>query len=193
MTILSAALLLFLVMDALGNVPIFIASLKAVDPKRQTLVVARELAIALVVMIGFLFLGKPITALLGISEAALSIAGGVILAIIALRMIFPRNESEDEPAEEPFIVPLAIPYVAGPSVLATEMLLMSREPSRWMEWLIALLAAWLASSAILFFASTFRRYLGRRGLVAIERLMGMVLITLAVQMVITGLSSNFAK
>ncbi len=194
MTVISTALLLFLVMDALGNVPLFFSALKHVPPERQNRVVVRELLIALAVLVTFLFLGQHLLALLHISDEALTVAGGVILLLIALRMIFPTPDKnlQEDVEDEPFIVPLAIPYVAGPSALATELLLMSREPHRWSEWLLAVLLAWFASSVILFFASRLRRYLGNKGLVAIERLMGMVLITLAVQMLMTGLA-NFAS
>lgn len=189
MTVGSTALLLFLVMDALGNVPLFFSALKHVAPERQNRVVLRELLIALVILVLFLFLGQPLLGVLHISNEALTIAGGVILFLIALRMIFPTPESnlEEEVQDEPFIVPLAIPYVAGPSALATVLLLMSAEPERWAEWLLAILIAWFASSVILFSASRLRRYLGRNGLVALERLMGMVLITLSVQMLLTGI------
>lgn len=189
MTLISAALLLFFVMDALGNVPLFFSALKHVEPSRQRRIVLRELIIALAIMVGFLFLGQPLLSALQISDAALSVAGGVILILIALRMIFPNrtNSLEEEVEGEPFVVPLAIPYVAGPSVLATELLLMSREPQRWPEWLLAVFIAWLASGIILYFASRLRRHLGHNGLVAVERLMGMVLITVAVQMLMTGI------
>lgn len=188
MTILSAALLLFLVMDPLGNVPFFLTALKRVDPARQNRIVVRELFIALGVLVFFLFTGQYILQILHISEPALTISGGVILFLIALRMVFPSAEKplQEEVDDEPFIVPLAIPYVAGPSALATELLLMSREPERWSDWLLALLIAWAVSSVIIFFASRLRTLLGPKGLVAIERLMGMVLITVAIQMMLNG-------
>jgi MarC family membrane protein len=188
MTITSAALLLFLVLDPLGNVPFFLAALAHLDPSRRRLVVMRELLIALGVLIFFLFLGQGLLAMLGISEPALSLAGGVILFLIAVRMIFPSPEKsmQEEVTDEPFVVPLAIPYVAGPSALATELLLMSKEPDRWLEWLVALLAAWLVASTILFSASSLRRFMGPKGLIAMERLMGMVLVAVAIQMLLTG-------
>lgn len=181
-------------MDALGNVPLFFSALKHVEPSRQNKVVLRELLIALIVLVVFLFLGRYLLGLLQISGAALTVAGGVILFLIALRMVFPSNEKsmEEEVVGEPLIVPLAIPYVAGPSALATVLLLMNREPHRWPEWLLAVFIAWFASSIILYFASKLRHYLGHSGLVAIERLMGMVLITLSVQMLMTGID-NFAS
>lgn len=190
MTIISVAVLMFLVMDPLGNIAFFIAALANVDPKRQRVVIIRELLIALVALIVFLFLGRSFLQLLGISADALTIAGGVILLLIALRMIFPAAEKplKEHVDGEPFIVPLAIPYVAGPSAMATELLLMNKEPSRWPEWLLAIVLAWLACAVILYFASGLRRYLTDKGLIAVERLMGMVLVTVAIQMLLTGLS-----
>ncbi len=195
MTVTSAALLLFLVMDPLGNIAVFLAALKNVHPSRQNRVVIRELLIALGVLVVFLFLGKYILQLLRISEPALGISGGVILLLIALRMIFPSpvKSLKEEVDSEPFIVPLAIPYVAGPSTLAAELLLMSREPQRWPEWLLALLLAWVVNSVILYFASGFRKYLGEKGLIALERLMGMILVTVAVQMLVTGIEQALAR
>lgn len=189
MTTLSAALLLFLVMDPLGNIPLFMTTLKKVDKKRQRFVVIRELLIALALLVGFLFAGQYLLRLLQLSETALTTAGGIILMIIALRMIFPsRDKSLHEEIEgEPFIVPLAIPYVAGPSAMATCMLLISREPERWPDWLLAVVLAWLASALIIYFSSYFARFLGEKGMTAIERLMGMVLITVAVQMLLNGI------
>jgi multiple antibiotic resistance protein len=195
MTVVSAALLLFLVMDPLGNVPFYLTALKDVDPGRQRRVVVRELLIALGVLVFFLFAGPYILLLLHISEPALTLAGGVILLLIAVRMIFPSAEKplHENVEGEPFIVPLAIPYVAGPSALATELLLMSREPGRWPEWLLALVAAWVVSSVIIFFASGLRHLLGAKGLLAIERLMGMVLITVGIQMLLTGMRVALAE
>ncbi|MBK9164726.1 MAG: NAAT family transporter [Acidobacteria bacterium] len=191
----SAALLLFLVMDPLGNIPLFMTTLKKVEVKRQRLVVVRELLIALVVLVGFLFLGQYLLRLLQLSETALTTAGGIILMIIAFKMIFPRRDAslEEDVEGEPFIVPLAIPYVAGPSAMATALLLMSREPSRWPEWLLAVLIAWFASAVIIYFSGYFARFLGEKGLVAVERLMGMLLITVAVQMLLNGIGEFIAK
>jgi multiple antibiotic resistance protein len=194
MTVVSAALLLFLVMDPLGNIPFFLAALKNVDEARQRKVVLRELFIAFIVLVFFLFAGPFLLQLLHISEPALTAAGGVILFLIAVRMIFPSSEKSmhEDFGEEPFVVPLAIPYVAGPSALSAELLLVSREPQRWPEWLLALFLAWSVSSVIIYFASGFRRYLGQRGLIAIERLMGMVLVTVAIQMLMTGIAQFMA-
>jgi multiple antibiotic resistance protein len=188
MSIESAAILLFLVIDPLGNIPFFLASLKSVAANRQSRVIVREMVIAYMVMVAFLFAGRPVLDVLGISDPALTIAGGVILFLIALRMVFPPTDrsAHDDINGEPFIVPLAIPYVAGPSVLATELLLMSREPARWGSWLIAVTVAWAATLLILMLASKLRSYLGQRGMIAIERLMGMLLVAIAIQMFLSG-------
>jgi multiple antibiotic resistance protein len=189
MTIASAALLLFLVMDPLGNIPVYLSALKSVDPARQRRIVTRELLIAYAILVLFLFGGQFILGLLRISDPALSIAGGLVLFLIALRMVFPGAEGamDERVSGEPFIVPLAVPYVAGPSAMAAVMLLMSREPSRWLDWWTALSAAWVACAAILVMGSRLSRVFGQRGLIAMERLMGLVLVAVAVQMFLEGL------
>lgn len=195
MTLASATVLLFLVIDPFGNVPFFVSALKQVDPARRRRVVVRELLIAYAVMVVFLFFGQPLLKVLGISGPALTIAGGVILFLIALRMVFPmRGRSSQEDIEgEPFVVPLAIPYVAGPSVLAVELLLMSDEPTRWPVWLIAISIAWAATAVIVLFGSQVAERLGSRGLIAIERLMGMILVAIAIQMFLTGADMYFGR
>ncbi|HEU4474870.1 MAG TPA: MarC family protein [Gemmatimonadales bacterium] len=188
MTLLSAAVLLFFVMDPLGNVPLFLSALRQVDPTRYRIVIVRELLIALAILIVFLFVGRYLLDLLKVSPAALTTGGGIILLLIAIRMIFPTSERSlrEEVQGEPFVVPLAVPYTAGPSMLATELLFMSREPERWPVWLGAVILAWFASAVILYFAGDLRRLLGERGLTAVERLMGMLLVIVAVEMLMTG-------
>ena len=190
MTLLSAAVLLFFVMDPLGNVPLFLAALRHVDPKRYRAVIVRELSIALAILVLFLFLGQYLLGLLHVSSAALTAGGGIVLLLIALRMIFPTQERSlrEDVEEEPFVVPLAVPYPAGPSTLATVLLLVTREPERWPVWLGAVVLAWLASAVILYSAGNLRKVLGERGLTAMERLMGMLLVMLAVQMFINGVA-----
>ncbi len=190
MTLLSAAVLLFFVMDPLGNVPLFLTALRDVDPARSRTVIVRELVIALVVMVVFLFLGRPVLELLHVSPAALTAGGGFILLLIALRMIFPTSEHslQEEVKEEPFVVPLAVPYTAGPGLLATELLFMTREPHRWPVWLGAVGLAWLASAIILYYSSHLRTLLGDRGLTAVERLMGMLLVVVGVEMLMAGVA-----
>jgi multiple antibiotic resistance protein len=188
MSLLSAAVLLFFVMDPLGNVPLFLSALRHVDPARVRTIILRELLIALAILVVFLFIGRFVLELLQVSPAALTAGGGFILLLIALRMIFPTSERlrREELREEPFVVPLAIPYTAGPGMLATELLFMEREPHRWPVWLGAVVLAWLASAVILYFASNLRELLGERGLTAIERLMGMLLVIVAVEMLMAG-------
>jgi MarC family membrane protein len=190
MTVFSATLLLFLVLDPVGNVPAFLCILKDTEPGRQRHIIIRELLIALFVLIFFMFVGRYILIVLRISEPALSISGGIILFLIAIRMIF-SSVSEmflGGPAGEPLIFPLAVPLIAGPSAVATVLLLMAREPHRWLEWLLAVVLAWFSAGVILLFCAPLRRLFGQRGLTAMERLMGMILTTVAVEMFISGVS-----
>ncbi len=195
MSLASAAVLLFLVMDPLGNIVFFLSALKNVPAARQRYVIVRELVFALIALLVFLFLGGPAMRLLGLSEQALGVGGGVILMLIALRMVFPTRDHslEEEVDEEPFIVPLAIPYVAGLSAMATVLLLMSREPTRWMEWTAAILLAWGACVPIMLASGKLSEVFGRRGLVAMERLMGLVLVTIAVEMLMSGVTQYIAR
>lgn len=188
MTTLSAAILLFFVMDPLGNIPLFLAALKPVEPTRRLPITARELLVAYGLLVAFLFAGGPLLAVLGISGPALTIAGGIVLFLIAVKMVFPDAPGTlgEHVDGEPFIVPLAVPYVAGPSALATLLLLTSRDPGRQWDWFLAVTAAWAASAAILLAGTPLSRVLGEKGLTAVERLMGMVLVAVAVQMVLDG-------
>jgi len=187
--IAAAAVTLFFVMDPLGNMPVFNAVLSRFEPRRRAAITARELVIALVILLVFLFAGTAILKFLGLTQPSLSIAGGVLLFLIALRMIFPPRPSADQSAEpeEPFIVPLAMPLVAGPSTIAILLLLSSREPQRVWEWCTALLLAWAGTTALLTASPYLMRALGPRGLRALERLMGMLLVLLATQMLLDGI------
>jgi multiple antibiotic resistance protein len=190
MTTISAAFLLFLIMDPLGNIPIFLSAMKDLTPKRRRIVLVREMLIALGVLMVFLFAGKYILAALHLRQESMSIAGGIVLFLIGVRMIFPPHEGGvfgDTGGGEPFIVPLAIPCVAGPSTMAALMLLAQDHPDRTVDWSIALTAAWLATSIILFASTALYRMLGASVLTAFERLMGMLLVALSVQMVLDGL------
>ena len=195
MSLLSAAVLLFFVMDPLGNVPLFLAALRHVEPARYRPVIVRELGIALGVLVAFLFTGRYVLGLLRVSPEALTAGGGFVLLIIALRMVFPTRDRSlhEEVRGEPFVVPLAVPYTAGPSMLATELLFMTREPARWPVWLGAVCLAWLASAVILYFAGNLRRLLGDRGLTAVERLMGMLLVVVGVEMLLAGIAAYFRR
>lgn len=190
MTLLSASLLFFLVLDPLGNILFFIALLKNVDKTRRRAVIFRECVIALVVIAIFLFLGKFILDLLGISRTALQLSSGIILFLISIKMIFPINEYEltgKIPEGEPFIFPLAVPLLAGPSVIGTAVIMTSKDPGRPLFWFTAVCIAWLASTVILVSSGFLSSLLKEKALIAIERLMGLILTTVAVQMFIDGI------
>jgi multiple antibiotic resistance protein len=194
MEIFAAAVTLFLIMDPLGNIPIFLSVLAKVEPTRRTRILVRELLIALLVMVAFLLAGPSILTVLGLSREAVTIAGGLVLMIIAIRMIFPSRGGimgDEEDDGEPLVVPLAVPLMAGPSVLATLVLLADTGPERTAYWMLALFGAWLVSAVILLCSPFLYRLLGHRGLKAIERLMGMILVSIAVQMLLNGFASFF--
>ena len=191
MTIASAALLLFLILDPLGNIPVFLSLLKNLKPSRQRAVIVRELLIALGVLMLFLWGGQYALELMHLKQESVSIAGGIVLFLIGLRMIFPPPEGimGEIPDGEPFIVPMAIPMIAGPSGMAAVMLLGSQEPGRMGDWMLALVIAWGATAIILFSATYLQKWLGTRVLTAIERLMGMVIVAISVQMLLDGIAS----
>lgn len=188
MSTLSAGILLFLIMDPLGNIPLFLSLLKNVAPERRRLVLIRELLIALVVLFFFLFSGKYLLIALQLKAESVSIAGGIVLFLIGIRMIFPSPDGVfgGDVDTEPFIVPMAIPAVAGPSTMAAVMLLANSNPGRAVDWSIALFLAWLATSVLLVSSTYLYRWLGASVLVALERLMGMLLVALSVQMFLDG-------
>lgn len=181
-------------MDPLGNIPFYISVLKEIPVKRQRQVILRELLIALFVIVLFHFVGEHLLDFLGISQDTVQIAGGLILFLISLRLIFPNPGDEEKLklAGEPFIVPLAIPLVAGPSVLAAVMIY-SRQIESTLVMIIAIILAWAASLIILLSSPTLGVKLGKKGIIACERLMGLILTFLAVQMFLTGVSDFFAK
>ncbi|MEW8003428.1 MAG: MarC family protein [Candidatus Thiodiazotropha sp.] len=187
--IASVAVTLFLIMDPLGNLPVFNALLSRLDQSRRTRVVARELVIAFFILLGFLFAGGTLLAFLGLTQPSLNIAGGVLLFIISLRMIFPgRPDHGDEAVDEdPLIVPLAVPLIAGPSTIAVLLLLSSSQPGRIGEWTVALFLAWIGTTILLLGSSPLLRLIGTRGSLALERLMGMILVILASQMLLDGI------
>lgn len=187
--IASASVTLFFIMDPLGNVPVFHAVLSKFDSSRRTFVVARELCIALVILLGFLYAGNSILSFLGLSQSSLNIAGGILLFIISMRMIFPKpKDMEDiEGADDPFLVPLAVPMIAGPSTIAILLLLSSSQPQRMVEWSIALFLAWSGTTILLVASPFLLKVLGTRGSRAMERLMGMILVILATQMLLNGI------
>jgi multiple antibiotic resistance protein len=186
--IAAAAATLFFVMDPLGNIPVFNSVLSRFEPRRRAQITARELVIALVIMLVLLFAGTAILNFLGLTQPSLNIAGGVLLFLIALRMIFPGRGAEraSQHDDEPLIVPLAMPMVAGPSTIAVLLLLSSTEPERIWEWCTALVIAWAIATVLLTASPFMMRVLGSRGLRAMERLMGMLLVLLATQMLLNG-------
>lgn len=195
MDIVSAALVLFFVMDPLGNVPVFISVLERVEPRRRRVVLARELLIALGLLVGFLFFGRTLLDTLRLDTDAIRVGGGIVLFLIALRLVFPSEKAwkGSDLEGEPLVFPLAVPLIAGPSALATILLLAQTASPDRMSVLVAIASAWAATALILFASSGLLRVVGRRGLMAAERLMGMLLVLLAVQMVMEGLRAFLAE
>ena len=194
MPVLSAIFLLFLIMDPIGNVPIFLSILKNIPIERRRKIIIRELLIALLVLLFFMFIGKYILQSLQIAESSLGIAGGIILFLIAIKMIFPGINhivTHDEKTE-PLVVPLAVPLIAGPSAIAAVILIMAQEPGRWPEWILALIVAWLIAGIILISSEKLGRALGVRALLAIERLMGILLMFVSVDFILDGIKQIFS-
>jgi MarC family membrane protein len=193
-TFLSALVLLLLVLDPFGSLPIFISVMRNVEPGRRTRVALRESALAFAVLLGFMLTGQWFLVLMHLSERSLEVAGGVILLIIAVRMIFASGgevyASHGE-AREPLIFPLAVPLLAGPSAMATVLLLASRQPERLMTWIGALTVAMLVSAVVLLGADRIRKWIGSSMVSAIEKLMGLVLTAIAVEMILAGLKRYF--
>lgn len=188
----SAVIVLLLVMDPLGNIPLFVAVLREVEPRRRVRIIVRECAIAFAVLLMFVFFGRAILDLLGLSDIALNIAGGVILFLIALRLIFKHPEGVfggEAESGEPFIVPLAIPAIAGPTAIATVVLLVSRAPERLLDWIGALGAAAAVTLTLLLFADRIASLLGAKALAALDRLMGLLLTAIAIEMLLNGIRS----
>lgn len=188
-TFASATVLLLLITDPLGNIPIFANALKGVAPERRTRVIMREVLIAFALLLVFMFVGDGFLRVMGLSGLSLQIAGGVVMFLIALRMIFPPEHgavSVAAPTEEPLIVPLAVPALAGPSALATVMLLVSQAPERRLEWVAALSVTMAVCAIVLVLAERIQRLVGERLVLAFERLMGLILVAVSVEMMIRG-------
>lgn len=185
----SAVVILLLVTDPIGNIPLFVALLRPVAPQRRVWVILRECAIATAVLVVFVLFGRWLLELFGLSDLSLTLAGGVILFLIAVRMIFRSSEGifGESPSGEPLIVPLAIPSIAGPAAIATVVLLVSRAPQRMSEWLAAVAVAMAVTLAALLLAERISRWVGERALIAFERLMGLLLTAIAVEMLLRGI------
>lgn len=187
--VLSLAVTLFFVMDPLGNTPVFHAILKQYQPRQKMQIITREMLIAFIILLAFLVTGTKILGFLGLSQPSLSIAGGILLFIIAIRMVFPLNlPAAVENESDPFIVPLAMPLVAGPSTIALLILQANSEPERLNEWIVSLVLAWIMTTAILVSSAYLFKFFGTKGLRSLERLMGMLLILIAVQMLLDGIA-----
>lgn len=193
-TFLSALILLLLVLDPLGSLPIFISVMRNVAPERRRRVALRESAIAFAVLLVFMLTGQAFLSLMHLSERSLEVAGGVILLIIAMKMIFASGGelyASDGPPREPLIFPLAVPLLAGPSAMATVLLLASRQPERLLHWVGALTVAMSVSALVLLLADRIRKWIGHSMVSAIEKLMGLVLTAIAVEMILAGLKRYF--
>jgi len=192
-TVLAAIFLLIIIMDPIGNVPVFLSILKNIPLERRKKIIIRELIIAFAILLFFMFVGRFLLQLLQIEQSSLGIAGGIILFIIAIRMIFPGTKPmfTHNEESEPLVVPLAIPMLAGPSAIAAVILFMAQEPSRWIEWIFVVFVASLISGIILLSSEALGSKLGNRALTAIERLMGIFLIMVSVDFVLDGIKQTF--
>jgi len=192
-TLLSAFIVLLLVLDPLGSLPVFIPIMRDVPPERRTWVALREVGLAFVVLAAFMFLGEGFLRVMHLSERSLEVAGGVILLMVAIRMIFSHEGGVYGVPEgrEPLIFPLAVPLLAGPSAMATVLLLASRQPERMMSWLGALAGAMAVSGVVLLACDRIRRWVGDSVVAAVEKLMGLVLTAVAVEMILAGLKHYF--
>lgn len=187
----SALVLLFLIIDPFGNIPLFATTLKDTPAEKRWKVILREHLIAFGLLLGFMFAGQTLLSAMGLSLPSLQIGGAVVLFLIAIRMIFPPPDDGDDGIEghEPLIVPLAIPAVAGPSSLATVMLLVNQQPDKFLSWVGALSLAIVASAIILVSADRLQKRLGFRFVVAMEKLMGLILVALSVEMLVRGVKA----
>lgn len=184
----SIAFSLFLLMDPIGNIPLYIATLKEIHPKRQQWIIFRELIIALVIIILFNFVGNELLNFLNVTQDTVQVSGGIILFLISLKMIFPPekiHQPDELKAPEPFIVPLAVPLVAGPTVLAAVMIYSHQQSGTLM--ITAICIAWAVSLIILLLSPFISRLLGTRGILACERLMGLILTMIGIQMFLSGI------
>lgn len=188
----SYVLTLILVMDPFGNIPLFITALKRVPQERRTKVLLRELFIALFIMMSFLFGGAKMLSWLGIQKYSLSISGGIVLFIMSIKLVF--NAAMDEQAqinqkdEEPFLVPLAIPLIAGPASLSMLMILSAGAPEKVWSLFTAVLIASVLNGAVLLLSFPISNILGKRGIIALERLTGLIMVLISVNMMMVGIS-----
>ncbi len=194
LSFISIIMVLFIIMDPIGNIPAYLNLVKGLTPSRQRYIVCREMLIALAFMILFNYIGEFIFSILDISDITVRLSSGVILFLTALRILFPTSNGlrSNLPSGEPFITPLAVPLIAGPSLLATIMLFARLEPSQPLM-LGAIFIAWLLALVVLLLAPLFKRYLGINGLTAAERLMAMILVMLSIQRFLEGIEEFYIK
>ncbi|HUD01978.1 MAG TPA: MarC family protein [Rhabdochlamydiaceae bacterium] len=192
MSVISVTTSLFFVLNALGNVPFFVGILSSYSVQRQRRIIIREMLIALLILICFNFFGDEILKVLGIDHCVVGIAGGTLLFLIALSMIFPKRNHLKVPHREPFVFPLAIPAIAGPGAI-TAVMIYSQQAHNPFWMLMPITLAWLISASILLASSNIKLFLGQKGLIACERLGGMVISLIAVQMFTTGVMGLFEK
>lgn len=192
MSTATATLTLWLLMDPIGNLPVFSTVLRGVEPARRRTVLVRELVLALAFLVAFLALGRVLFGVLALEEESVRIAGGLILGVIAFRMLFGGEKGlfGEHGEGEPLFFPLAVPMVAGPATLSLLLLLTSSDPTRTVDWLVAVVGAWAGTAAILFFSGALARLVGDKGLGVLQRLMGMLLACLAVQMLVEGVRAT---
>lgn len=185
--LLSLVIILFLIMDPIGNVSVYLNLVQGIPPKRVRVVLMREMLIALGFMVGFALLGEVLFSILQVSDITVMLSSGAILFLTAVKILFPTTNSlrANIPAGEPFIIPLAVPLIAGPSTLATIMLFSKIGSLEWM--LGGIIIAWIMSIGVLFAAPFLQKYLKNSGLMACERLMGMLLVMLAIQRFMEGI------
>lgn len=195
MDFISIVILLFIILDPIGLAPVVQGIVADYSPKQRILIIIRELVFALIILMVFLFSGNYLLKLLGLDPATLNISGGVMLFMVALGMVFPAisltNGTRTRRKEEPFIVPIAVPLMAGPSSIALILINAAKSPDMNSIMILAgaVLTAWGLSAVILVLSQYVLRFLGNRGTIALERLMGMLLILISVQMFLNGLSS----
>nr|WP_205190937.1 MULTISPECIES: MarC family protein [Burkholderia] len=187
---MSATVLLVLITDPLGNIPLFISAMRDVPRERRVKLILREVGIAFVILLFFMLVGDRFLRMMSLTDLSLRLGGGIVLFLIALRMIFPHPDgalgNDPRAGGEPFIVPLAIPALAGPSALATVMLLTSQGPGKMLEWVGALTVTMIVCAVTLVLAERIQQWIGERTVAAFERLMGLVLVAISVEMMLGG-------
>ncbi|HEX5372250.1 MAG TPA: MarC family protein [Aquabacterium sp.] len=197
-TTTSAFILLLLVLDPFGTLPVFMSVMRSVAPERRAWVALRESLVAFGVLLAFMFGGDVFLRATHLSERSLEVAGGVILLLVAIKVIFSSGQrlfdsdaSSTAPRREPLIFPIAIPLLAGPSAMATVLLLASRQPEQMWSWVMALSAAMAVCAVVLLLSERLYRWLGDSVVNALEKLMGLVLTAIAVEMILAGLKRYF--